>query len=566
MKTPASQWTVLVAVLCGIAGGLWVAARAVQPRGNEPRALDDEVEQASTLAPEPACLLANPSVDPRRGLVERPLDEARCGASAHESTLTTRVEDALGQRIEGARLVVFACDANGPRGREFVETRSGQGGRACLKTVLGGEVLVAAYANGFLPTTRRVQAVIGSQLELEPFVLEKGATIEGTVRIGGEPLARAEVEIVACPTCDVIDLGGVPFAWRQDHFVRAKATVETDSEGRYEINGLERTEHSVNLRTVRRRDVAIDVSKAGTVRVEAPAKHVDFALPAARLELRFLSNKAPLCCVEVQIEAGDRQFTRTADEEGRLAVLVQPALAYPLITTRRGYETRRVQLRGLIDGERYQQTIELDPQEALASVIIDDEGRANDESASFTFKPRFPLMHGSAFERTVRRDPQLGAFLLADVPSGAWSVTMRSGRMIRGTSTSKPDEPLAVRENCDADALVTVPDSGTVRTLVFPRKLYPAMIVARDRFGVRVAERFKVFDARGEEVDAVVVAPARPLSSAESPDDVATSLVYPTVCGGPLELAIFAEGFATQRIPNAFGGTATPFDVVLDAR
>lgn len=568
VKTPANQWTVLVVVAASIAAGLWGAGLAVQRSEPAPLAADHDFGFSLESGPTPAHLLANPVDEARRGIVERPFDEARCGTNSKEATITTTLEDENGKRIGGAHVVLFECDANGPRTRDFVESATADDGRACVRTKWTGTLLVAVFATGFATTARRVDSAVGSRVDLEPFVLERGAEIAGTVLVGGQPLARAEVVIATCLGCDVLEVGGLRYAWRTDRFVRASTTAHTDAQGNYAATGLDRGEHVVRLLTVRQRDVAVDVNRVAAVRVNAPKSHVDFALPAARLELDIRSKGVPLCCVEVQIEAGDRQFTRTSDDAGRLVVMLQPALAYPLILTRRGFETKRMQLRGLIDGERLTESVELDLQSVTARVVVDDEAKAGVDTAVFVFRPRSPLMHGSAFERTVQRDAATKMFVIADVPSGNWMVTLRSGRTWSAPSTMDGDTPVSLRSNCDVEFAVNVPDSGVVTPRVGVNRRGGVELLVRDQSGATLSARAKVFDSRGDEVAALMVeADALAVFGiAHAPRSDEATFVLSAGCFGPFEIAVHKAGFRTRRVPfTLVSGQIGTLEVVLEA-
>jgi len=126
-----------------------------------------------------ACGAALPTGDVHRGHIERPLDEARCGARPEEATLTALIQDADGRPIGGARLVVFESNAGAALLREFVEARGMDDGRACVRTAQNGAIVVGVFAPGYLPSTRRVECTVGTRIDLEPFVLDAGASIQG---------------------------------------------------------------------------------------------------------------------------------------------------------------------------------------------------------------------------------------------------------------------------------------------------------------------------------------------------------------------------------------------------
>jgi hypothetical protein len=331
---------------------------------------------------------------------------------------------------------------------------------------------------------------------------------------------------------------------------------------------------------VRQRDVAIDVQKVAMLHASAPGEAADFELPAARLDLSFEASGTPLCCVEVQIEAGERQFTRRTDELGRIGFMIQPELVYQLTAGRNGFTTKRTQLRGLTDGEHRPEKIALEPQIERATLIIDDGGTAGAERATFELRPRF--LSGQKHpevERTVERDPRTRKFSLANVPTGSWRVTMRSGSPLTSNDS--------VTSNCDQDVVVDVPESGSIEAAVTIVRRGGLRVAARMQNGTRVTpSSVQLLDPDGDAIDGVSVL-GNPISSRdvtvfESRSKVVVAVndtegnvldrvyggaplfVYSSWCAGSADLVVAADGAlpSTVRV-SIVAGQVTPVDVVL---
>jgi hypothetical protein len=178
-------------------------------------------------------------------------------------------------------------------------------------------------------------------------------------------------------------------------------------------------------------------------------------------------------------------------------------------------------------------------------------------------------MHGSAFERTIRRDARAGDFVIRDVSAGAWVVTMLSGRVFSAPSTMGGLAPLTLRSNCDADVTLTVPDSGDLFAKVIVIRRGGAEVSVRSASGAHLPARGKVFDTRGQEVDAVMIRsdPMAELSGQPPTRLEDSTFVYPLTCYGTFQLAIHLEGYVPARVSlTTQPGQMLPLEVVLVPR
>ncbi len=134
-------------------------------------------------------------------------------------------------------------------------------------------------------------------------------------------------------------------------------------------------------------------------------------------------------------------------------------------------------------------------------------------------------------------------------------------------STMEGHAPLTLRSNCDVEFSVTVPSEGIVRARVVVNRRGGVEVLVREASGRRLAARVKVFDGRGEEVDALSLR-SEALSTFEIAATTRTDdafFVCPAACFGSFELAVFKEGYRTRRVPfTQVPGQFAVLDVLLE--
>jgi hypothetical protein len=572
----SSHPTLLLVVLAGLSAGLWLAAHtggtAAKGQGLEPEGAPTSAtsaDRAETLldAPEEATSVrTRPRREPRNvPLVPKP----------GETWLSVTFETQDGSMPKGARIAQFTTEDGHPVFPPFATFAAGDDGAVAVCTKVEQDCDVVLFAPGFEPASQHILATSTGKIDLE-FVLERGATVSGRVTAGDVPLPRAEIEALAVAPGYEARVEGGSLGWRAGRFVWCAARGETGADGTYAIRGLDPGEHKLRMCTVRQRNVAIDVQKVATLRANAPADDADFVLPAARLDLTFESSGAPLCCVEVQIEAGDRFFMRRTDEAGRLGFLIQPELAYGITAARFGFTTVHTQLRGLTDGEHRPEKLALEPQQELATLVIADNGTADADRVSFDLHPRFPTGDAPAdMHVDAVRDPSTRKFPIPNVPSGSWRVTMRSGSPLwTGIGASSQ-----LRTTCDQDVLVQVPDHGSVEAQISANERGGLLVSTQGADGAPIEASVRLLDKLGVPVEGTlvlkpppvpavradtgrIVAPARAPQGAEiQPGRVA---VYASWCAGTADIEVSAPGMetVTKRVAITVG-ELTPVSVVL---
>lgn len=525
-----------------------------------PRA--EELEMPSERG---ARVRARPVADP---------DDERFALQFDTTAWALTVEDGRGNPLPGAHAAAFAIRDGVPHVPALCSVDVGRDGLAYLRVPASEEVYVVAWAERGLPVARTLRPESTSRAQLEPFVLEPGESIRGSVTVAGEPLERAQVDAEPLATFLPLDGERGSLGWRMGRFVSTRASAETRVDGTYTVTGLEPGVHRVRVATVRARDAAVDVTRILPRQTEAPSTGIDFELPGARLELAFETAAQPLCCVDLQIQAGDRIFMRRTDDHGRIAMRVQPATEYPLVAMRSGYETRQVVLHGLSDGGRDARTIELAPQTRSGAFEFKDglEWGQRPNAASFLFHERFARGATPDFERTSMRDPTTGHFHVNGIPTGSWRVSVRMGNGWAPVAKLDRRPPEPIRETCDTELTLDVPEGVTSagpRVVEFdPQPRGWLILNTRSSNGERVAPRIGVFDGNGEAVEFATNErfpgtwdPATELCSTvtRGPIEVRTQ-----ACAGAIDLVVSAPGHGTvRRHVSLVMGQATGVDVVL---
>jgi hypothetical protein len=274
----------------------------------------------------------------------------------------------------------------------------------------------------------------------------------------------------------------------------------------------------------------------------------------------------------VQIEAGERQFMRRTDDEGRIGFLIQPEVAYQVTAGRFGFETMRTQLRGLIDGEHRPEKIALERQSEMATIMIQDAGTFRTNHATFELRQRFPT-GGKAVDirKDVVRDPRTHLFAISNVPAGSVRISMTSSLPL-GMGSRLP-------RNCDRDELVQVPDHGELEVQMRAVERGGLKVSTHTEDGTPVDAALDLKDTRGESVDGLVVLANEPRGMYEYgileatpevllPGDLTRTngeaYVWSSWCAGTADLFVSAPGMVTSTIRVAIvAGELTPVNLVL---
>lgn len=540
-----SSRSIAFAVLLGAVATALVALEGLEARTTTPHPLAHPPTEGAALAAVELDELERPAVEPPRTKARAQLDRSdpRFRPRADESAVGGWIETDAGAPAAHATAVLLDT-----RGNVLAEARADANGVFYARAKASGAQRVVALHPGCLPRCVEVELVLGSALELAPIALASGATIHGRVASEHEPIARAEVEARPTERGRTIVLQAGTIVAREDGFAWARVTAESHPDGSYTLRGLSNEPHRVSISVLRGRENALDLARVRSRVTTVPASGVDFALPAARLEIAVRSAGEPLAGVEVQINAGGQHVTRVSDENGLVALRISPAIAYPLVASRDGYGTTRAQLRGLIDGEVRRETLDLalqEPELLRSTWIVEVQGSASGEDAHFLFRrlDAHAAAERTPFTRRVARSLGGERFRIGELAPGKYEVTISSGGPARASTSS--NRIYGGRVNCDAITTIDLLPGQTSTSTVSTIPLAILEVEARAADGTSLWPTVHLRDVGGDretsEPQAHTGGPFRLSSDAiVTSDPNAVAIGH---CGGVFELHVEVDGY-----------------------
>jgi hypothetical protein len=227
----------------------------------------------------------------------------------------------------------------------------------------------------------------------------------------------------------------------------------------------------------------------------------------------------------------------------------------------------------LLEGEHRPETLALEPQSELATLIVVDNQSSGTSRATFELRPRLPVNDAHVEVRSdIVRDPSTHKFMIKNVPAGSWRVTMRSGPELPGSRLSR---------NCERDELVQVPDHDTVEVQLAVWERGGLRVFTRTSEGEPVKASFRLLDTHGDPVEGFCMLD-HPLPPPEiiadlverrnaltSPPSLAAYapgqvVVYSSMCAGTADLIASAEGMEEVKTRVSIViGDITPVNVVF---
>jgi hypothetical protein len=229
-----------------------------------------------------------------------------------------------GSNVEGDSVHILALEFDGERAtsprrpHHFSTTPDSR--RPGIDLTCGVEYVLLAYARGYRPHSQRFVAESG--LDLGDIVLDRGETISGHVRMGGENV-QGVLRVELANAGELINTAD-RFAWREGRVEWFQLTVSSDDAGAFRAEGLAPELYNVSIHSLRG-----GLATPGAItEVRAPAVGVDFAFGAARVELRVFNEGAPVANFLLQIHersaAGGSGGAVRTDANGIALVWVQP--------------------------------------------------------------------------------------------------------------------------------------------------------------------------------------------------------------------------------------------------
>jgi hypothetical protein len=239
--------------------------------------------------------------DPKHGRAdELDLDVQLKLGTGCRVTASARVADGVADSesdVEGDSVHLLALEFNGERAtsprrpHHFWTTPDNR--RPGIELTCGVEYVLVAYASGYRPHSQRFVAASG--LDLGDIVLDRGETISGHVRMGGENVQGA-LRVELANAGELINTAD-RFAWREGRVEWFQLTVSSDEAGAFRIEGLAPELYNVSIHSLRG-----GLATPGAItEVRAPAVGVEFAFGAARVELRVFNKGAPVANFLLQV-------------------------------------------------------------------------------------------------------------------------------------------------------------------------------------------------------------------------------------------------------------------------
>jgi RNA polymerase sigma-70 factor (ECF subfamily) len=336
--------------------------------------------------------------------------------------------------VPDATVAAFDYDGEVPSEGVVTAAVTDAAGRYRLTVPRDRLVYVVAAAPAYAP--RGTAVVATSDAVLPPFVLPRGATIEGEVRDAGEPAARATVKASLAGNAAPLALGrdGESLAFDAGGVLWRSVTAEADGGGAFSLRGLETRSYTVEVLALSVGDTPGFEARE----IVAPGA-VDFELSTARIDVVVLSEGAPLAGATVAVERARATLTRGTDALGRMSFLARAGERIRLSVKAEGFGAEERTFAAANGGAEIR--FDLSPEPRLATLVVTllpatGEG-ALPSRCAFELTPRSGGLSSrwtSAVEGTEFpiRDLEPGDYLVKALPGGLFLPARGEALLGRG--------------------------------------------------------------------------------------------------------------------------------------
>jgi len=294
-----------------------------------------ELEVTALFRPgRPDALAVSARSDGRAGWTSVPVGDAGApGAGPRVLTATVDFDNlrAVSGEVRpasGARVAAFHLLEGVPVRRAVDHANVAEDGTFQLSLPVANAYLVVAYAKGLRPSSREWYLGFERGGLLPAFQLDHGATIQGSVSLGGRSVGATVAATPERRDSRGFVAGGDELFLIEGSLEWGATSARARSDGYFELTGLAPGDYSVHVSGVALEDGA-SVGRLRTMTVTAPAVGLDLSPEAAWVRLEFLGDLTALARTGYALEqdfgnAGKTMLTVRPNAQGLAQLWLSP--------------------------------------------------------------------------------------------------------------------------------------------------------------------------------------------------------------------------------------------------
>jgi RNA polymerase sigma-70 factor (ECF subfamily) len=341
--------------------------------------------------------------------------------------LRGRVVQACGAPAADVTVLAFPFSGKTPIWPARAEARSDANGRFDLRVEKAGPYAVIAVSECHRPAARRLLAGDDAPLDSDPFVLESGLDVRGTVRRpDGRGVARACIRVRTTNNDGaLLVLPGrrQALVWSDDRADWLAREVRTGPLGHFRATGLAARPYEVGLSAVIGCDADLLCEDRVSFRTVVPPDNVEFEVASGRLLVRVAPPGRGTRVVAHPLGQPEREIHAIV-ANGYFALDLVPGARYTVEVSRTGWETSPRTATAPAAGRLRDLHVEMLPSTSNAVLEV---AIAAPPSLAVPACWRFLLERpggGSPIERTARIEG--GVFRVSHLPPGTYGLVARA--------------------------------------------------------------------------------------------------------------------------------------------
>jgi hypothetical protein len=295
-----------------------------------------------------------------------------------------------------------------------------------FQLTLGGpprtEAVLVAHQDGWRPAVLRIDPAAIDWKQEVVLKLEKGAEIEGVVRLDGERVGGALVTADRAYGSPGLHSWAAELWWTDGAFEMKTGTVETDDRGAFTISGLAPATYELRVQRVLLGPF-LDVGSTLQVPVSAPATGIALDIESGRIRIRVTGDAGPFAAEQLLVVSGRGGGMARRENCSSYEIAVATGVSYTVEAAHPGHEPKRVAVSPLTSGEVREVELRLLARAVRGLLLI--PRRASPPGLSRVGVRLLPHQSSPESESTIvqvlrdrlnalRRDD--GSFLVQDVP------------------------------------------------------------------------------------------------------------------------------------------------------